>query len=147
MLEVAYRWLLEHRPARHADVVVHGDFRLGNFVVGEDGLRAVLDWESAHLASPFEDLGWLCVPAWRFGGEGPVGGFGTIDDLLAGYSEGGGAQDLTADEIHWAVVPARGSGRSGACSRPSDIAAAARGPWILQPSVGVWSRTRPICSN
>ena len=53
------------RPA----TVVHGDFRNGNLVVGPDGLRAVLDWELAHLGDPIEDLGWFCVRAWRFGSE------------------------------------------------------------------------------
>ena len=31
------------------------------------GLRAVLDWELAHLGDPMEDLGWICVNSWRFG--------------------------------------------------------------------------------
>jgi aminoglycoside phosphotransferase (APT) family kinase protein len=85
MLELALRWLDQHRPASTRTTVVHGDFRHGNFIIGTDELRAVLDWELAHLGDPMEDLGWLCTRAWRFGGKGPVGGFGEYDDLFAGY--------------------------------------------------------------
>lgn len=104
VLELAYRWLIDHRPPPRADVLAHGDFRLGNLIVGPEGLRSVLDWESAHLGSPLEDLGWICVPAWRFGGPHPVGGFGTVKDLLAGYADGGGSADISTDEVHWAIV-------------------------------------------
>ena len=46
-------------------------------MVGPEGMRAILDWELAHLGDPMEDLGWLCVPSWRFGMmDQPVGGFG-----------------------------------------------------------------------
>jgi aminoglycoside phosphotransferase (APT) family kinase protein len=80
--------------------LVHGDFRNGNLMVGEDGLRAVLDWELAHLGDPMEDLGWLCVNSWRFGRhELPVGGFGTREQLFAGYVEAGGT--LHADSVHY----------------------------------------------
>lgn len=104
VLELAYRWLIDHRPPPRPDVLAHGDFRLGNLIVGPEGLRSVLDWESAHLSSPLEDLGWLCVPAWRFGGPHPVGGFGTVGDLLAGYAASGGSADVTTDEMNWAIV-------------------------------------------
>ena len=30
----------------------------------------MLDWELAHAGDPAEDIGWLCAPAWRFGGRG-----------------------------------------------------------------------------
>jgi aminoglycoside phosphotransferase (APT) family kinase protein len=83
--ELAFRWLGDHRPPRSAPVVVHGDFRNGNLIVGPDGLRAVLDWELAHLGDRLEDLGWLCVKAWRFGAALPVGGFGTVDQLVEAY--------------------------------------------------------------
>ena len=63
---------------------MHGDFRLGNLIVGPDGLRAVLDWELAHLGDPMEDLGWLCVRAWRFGEPKPVAGLGSYDELVRG---------------------------------------------------------------
>lgn len=104
VLEFVHRWLVDRPPADRPAVLTHGDFRLGNLVVDQEGLRAVLDWESAHLASPLEDLGWLCVPAWRFGCPLPVGGFGTVDDLLAGYVEGGGSADISPSDLHWAVV-------------------------------------------
>ncbi len=83
--ELAFRWLGENRPPRTAQAVVHGDFRNGNLIVGPDGIRAVLDWELAHLGDPLEDLGWLCVKAWRFGSPLPVGGFGTLGQLVDAY--------------------------------------------------------------
>lgn len=85
--ELGLRWLDAYRPEAVSDTVVHGDFRNGNMVVGPEGLRAVLDWELAHLGDPLEDLGWLCVRAWRFGSDLPVGGFGTRDELVSAYEE------------------------------------------------------------
>ncbi len=84
-LELGARWLHERLPATGSRVTVHGDFRLGNLLVGPDGLRGVLDWELAHAGDPAEDIGWLCAPAWRFGGAGEVGGFGSLGDLLGAY--------------------------------------------------------------
>jgi aminoglycoside phosphotransferase (APT) family kinase protein len=58
----------------------------------------VLDWELSHLGDPVEDLGWLCVKSWRFGiVDQPVGGFGTVDALLAAYETAGGG---TVDPEH-----------------------------------------------
>jgi aminoglycoside phosphotransferase (APT) family kinase protein len=98
--ELGLRWLAESRPARSAETVVHGDFRNGNLIIGADGIRAVLDWELAHLGDPLEDLGWLCGKAWRFGSSLPVGGFGTVEQLVTAYHDaGGGAVD--PDALHW----------------------------------------------
>jgi aminoglycoside phosphotransferase (APT) family kinase protein len=99
-LELGARWLSAHRPDPARRVTVHGDFRCGNLLVGPDGLRAVLDWELAHGGDPAEDIGWLCAPAWRFGGPGPVGGFGQIEELLASYTEAGG-EAMTPERVHW----------------------------------------------
>jgi aminoglycoside phosphotransferase (APT) family kinase protein len=92
--ELGLRWLAERAPGlpRTAPALVHGDFRTGNFVVGSEGLRAVLDWELAHLGDPIEDLGWFCVKSWRFGNVAQrAGGFGSADELLAAYADAGGA--------------------------------------------------------
>ena len=101
--ELALRWLHEHRPAPGPVRVVHGDFRIGNLLVDETGLQAVLDWELAHLGDPLEDLGWLCVRAWRFGGEGEVGGVGPIEDLLDAYAEASGSP-VSVDDVRWWIV-------------------------------------------
>ena len=101
--ELALRWLQDHQPPRRPPGVVHGDFRIGNLLVDETGLRAVLDWELAHLGDPLEDLGWLCVRAWRFGGDGEVGGVGPLEELLEAYAEAAGAP-VSADDVRWWIV-------------------------------------------
>src|SRR6202012_4740437 len=95
VFELALRWLAAHDPGLPDEVtLVHGDFRHGNLIIGTEGVRAVLDWELAHLGDPIEDLGWICVNSWRFGEiDKPVGGFGTREELFAGYAEGGRAAD------------------------------------------------------
>jgi aminoglycoside phosphotransferase (APT) family kinase protein len=100
--ELGFRWLDRFRPApsRPEPAVVHGDFRLGNLIVGPDGLRAVIDWELAHTGDPLEDLGWLCVRAWRFGEEPHVGGFGRVDDLVTAYA-GESGTDVDRDALAW----------------------------------------------
>ncbi|WP_433802847.1 phosphotransferase [Actinomycetospora sp. CA-084318] len=111
-LEVAFRRLAQRSPSGRPFGVVHGDFRNGNLLIGEDGLRAVLDWELAHLGDPREDLGWLCLRTWRFGAAEEVGGFGSRDELLDGYAEVAGERpdpeavrwwELYAC-VHWAVI-------------------------------------------
>jgi aminoglycoside phosphotransferase (APT) family kinase protein len=99
-LELGVRWLRAHRPPAGPTVTVHGDFRLGNLLVGPSGLRGVLDWELAHAGDAAEDIGWLCAPPWRFGGGGVVGGFGALEDLLAGYVAAGG-EAVDAARVHW----------------------------------------------
>ena len=91
VFDLALRWLADHDPGPSKEVtLVHGDFRHGNLIIGPDGVRAVLDWELAHLGDPMEDLGWICVNSWRFGEiDKPVGGFGSREELFAGYEEAG----------------------------------------------------------
>ncbi len=86
VFEVAFRWLEDRLPTDGEQRLVHGDFRNGNLLIGADGVRAVLDWELVHLGDAMEDLGWICVNSWRFGEiDKPVGGFGSREDLFAGY--------------------------------------------------------------
>lgn len=89
--ELGLRWLDEHLPPVRTRALVHGDYRNGNLIVGPEGIRAVLDWELAHVGDPMEDLGWMCVRSWRFGvDDKPVGGFGSYDEFFAAYEEAGG---------------------------------------------------------
>jgi aminoglycoside phosphotransferase (APT) family kinase protein len=91
VFELALAWLAERCGNAPATNIVHGDFRSGNLLIGPHGLIAALDWELAHLGCGAEDLGWLCVNAWRFGHwQRPVGGFGEREELYRLYAEAGG---------------------------------------------------------
>ncbi|OHT21161.1 phosphotransferase family protein [Edaphosphingomonas haloaromaticamans] len=100
-LELGLRWLETHRPPERPRALVHGDFRNGNFMVGDAGLAALLDWECTHFGSGVEDLGWLCTRSWRFGQPARhAGGFGARDELIAAYADAGGPR-LDAEELRW----------------------------------------------
>ena len=89
--ELAFRALASNRPPQLRRTVVHGDFRMGNLMVGPQGLTGVLDWELAHAGDPVEDLGWVCVPAWRFARrDRPAAGLGTRAQLLEAYERHSG---------------------------------------------------------
>lgn len=89
----ALRWLQQHQPPDPPrPVLVHGDYRLGNLMVHPaDGLRAVLDWELAHVGDPAADLAWITLPPWRFGQiDRAVGGLGPREAFWAAYEAAGG---------------------------------------------------------
>jgi len=107
-VELAFRWLKDKLPAIEARArplaLVHGDFRVGNFVYNEDGVAAILDWEIAHLGDPMEDLGWLSMRFWRFGNDDlPVGGLGTREEFAKAYEAAGGTLDPDAWQF-WEVL-------------------------------------------
>ncbi len=86
MIDYAGRWLMDNLPGDYTPALVHNDFRNGNIMFSADGIVAVLDWEVAHIGDPMRDLGWICTNSWRFGrSDLPVGGFGSYEDLFAGY--------------------------------------------------------------
>jgi aminoglycoside phosphotransferase (APT) family kinase protein len=104
-LEYGLWWLREHRPPPLADVVSHGDFRLGNIVVSANGLEYVLDWEFAHLSDPREDVAWPIVRAWRFGADDRrLGGVGEIGPYLERYSQLTGRAIDETDLGWWEVL-------------------------------------------
>jgi aminoglycoside phosphotransferase (APT) family kinase protein len=105
VFELAFRWLAERAPSDPATPsVVHGDFRTGNLIVGGEGIRAVLDWELACRGDPVRDLGWFCTISWRFGAiDNPAGGFGSREELLAGYRDAGGRPVSLQELYYWEV--------------------------------------------
>lgn len=106
VFELAFQWLTANLPSDPGRAgLVHGDFRNGNLMIGPDGLRAVLDWELPHLGDGAEDLGWFCVPSWRFGRiRDEAGGFGPMSELIAGYESDSG-QVVDRDRVRfWTVL-------------------------------------------
>ncbi len=112
VIEYGFRWLGARLPPSGRRVLVHGDYRIGNVMFGPEGVRVVLDWEQAHVGDPMEDLGWMCVRAWRFGSTLSVGGIGERADFFAAYERaGGGAVDPEVvrfwealGDLKWAVI-------------------------------------------
>jgi aminoglycoside phosphotransferase (APT) family kinase protein len=104
-IELGLRWLREHRPPPRDAVVVHGDYRIGNLVVNEDGLVGVLDWEFAHIDEPVRDLAFALVRAWRFGvPEKRLGGIADIDLYLESYNRLTGF-DVRPEELdYWELA-------------------------------------------
>ena len=105
VLELAHRWLSRNIPAEGDRTLVHGDFRIGNVMVGPDGLRAVLDWELAHVGDPHEDLAWMCTRTWRFGNvDKPVGGIGQREPFYDAYEKESG-RSLDRDALrYWELL-------------------------------------------
>jgi aminoglycoside phosphotransferase (APT) family kinase protein len=112
--EWAFRWLAANRPPASPRVLVHGDFRMGNLIVDESGLAAVLDWELVHIGEVYEDLAWFCIRAWRFGAPEHLGagGLGSVESLLSAYEAAAGERLdretfrwwLTLATLRWGVI-------------------------------------------
>jgi len=113
------RRLLEARmPSQIGAGIVHGDYRLGNMIVGPGRIRAVLDWELCTLGDPLADVGYL-LNSWFEPGEatatGPgdgaptaAGGFPTRAEMAARYSKTTG-RDLSGINYyrafsHWRLA-------------------------------------------
>ncbi|MEM8534285.1 MAG: phosphotransferase family protein [Chloroflexota bacterium] len=104
-LEFGLRWLEQHVPQHEEHILIHGDFRIGNIIIGSDELCAVIDWEFAHIGDPHEDLAWPCVRDWRFGNDAlRVGGVGDLETYVVAYEALSGRMvDRTA--LHyWEVL-------------------------------------------
>jgi hypothetical protein len=105
VLEWGLRWLERKAPPTGEIVLVHQDFRSGNYMVDAAGLTAILDWEFAAWGEPMADIGWFCAKCWRYGGEGgEAGGIAPREDFYRGYeSESGRRVDPAAVE-YWEVM-------------------------------------------
>jgi aminoglycoside phosphotransferase (APT) family kinase protein len=112
-LEWGLRWLeLNSRPSREI-VLIHEDFRTGNYLVDGQGLTAVLDWEFAAWGDPMSDIGWFCAKCWRFGAaDREAGGIAARAPFYRGYEAASGRRidpaavhyGEVAAHVRWAVI-------------------------------------------
>ncbi|MBV8930710.1 MAG: phosphotransferase family protein, partial [Mycobacteriaceae bacterium] len=98
--EWAFRWLSVNRAEPSGPRLVHGDFRMGNLIIDDGRLAAVLDWELVHIGEVYEDLAWFCIRAWRFGAplRRGAGGLGSVESFLSAYEEAAGT---TVDRVRF----------------------------------------------
>ena len=92
-MEQVARILEERMPEQIGSAIVHGDFRLGNLIVGDGRVRAVLDWELCTLGDPLADVGYL-LNSWVSPGEVDVveattaaGGFPSRQAISERYAQ------------------------------------------------------------
>ncbi|MBK0870345.1 phosphotransferase family protein [Saccharopolyspora sp. HNM0986] len=94
VVAVVDRWLRRHLPVCESPVMVHGDYRTGNFLFDESTGRitAILDWEWAHLGDHHEDLGWMTQRLYMThqGGTDLVCGLLERDELIEAYERDSG---------------------------------------------------------
>ena len=104
-LEWGLRWLERNAPPPGPIVLCHRDYRTGNYMVDEQGLTGILDWEFAGWGDPLEDIGWFCARCWRFGAdEREAGGIGTREDFHAGYERVSGRVVDREQVRYWEVM-------------------------------------------
>ncbi len=70
VVDYAIAWLernLAHSPRLS---LVHGDYRIGNFMLRDGRIVAIFDWELAHVGDPIEDIAYSGLPLFR--GRNPL---------------------------------------------------------------------------
>lgn len=86
-------------PDQIGSTIVHGDYRLDNCILSDEGeIAAVLDWELCTLGDPLADVGLLLV-YWAQAGDGfaalpdaptTAEGFSGRDELIRAYGAASG---------------------------------------------------------
>jgi aminoglycoside phosphotransferase (APT) family kinase protein len=146
-VEAVGKWLADHLPESPAPTLVHGDYRLGNTIVREIGVVAILDWEMAAIGDPLADLGYLCA-TWSDGDDPEVAlfepspatreaGFLHRHELIARYEERSG-RPMT--DIRWyqtlalwkAMVFMEGNYKRAVSGATDDAFLAAFGDGVLE---------------
>jgi aminoglycoside phosphotransferase (APT) family kinase protein len=86
VIDRVHELLCARIPDQQGVAIVHGDYRLDNTVLGDDGqVRAILDWEICTLGDPLADLGLLLV-YWAEPGDGDQALVGVAPTMLPGFA-------------------------------------------------------------
>ncbi|MBV1879216.1 MAG: phosphotransferase family protein [Pseudomonadales bacterium] len=117
-MEESARLLQERMPAQVGATIVHGDYRLGNIMVRDGQVKAILDWELCTLGDPLADVGYL-LNNWSAPGEidepaeddhapTSAGGYGSRDELCEIYTQNTGRDLSNIDYYrafsHWRLA-------------------------------------------
>ena len=96
LVDVAAQWLIENAPPLDHPSLVHGDFRVGNFLFTEYDaqITAWLDWELSVIGDRHQDLTWAAGPLLTRLAEDNrtelAGGLIGFDDFYRRYEEASG---------------------------------------------------------
>lgn len=100
-LELVIAWLRRNTPKSKLTTLVHGDFKPGNVLMQGDTVSLVLDWETAHLGDPLEDIGWVSNPLRA--GEQRIAGIWEPEHMIAHWRDRTGFE-ADPKAVHWWTV-------------------------------------------
>jgi aminoglycoside phosphotransferase (APT) family kinase protein len=103
VLRDAAAWLIYHAPGTGERVLVHGDFRVGNFVYEGMTITAVLDWEGAGVGDAFEDIGYFCHPMARVRDPSLMGMLVPLDELARIFEAQTGSA-IEMKRVHYYLI-------------------------------------------
>lgn len=87
---LAERWMRDNLPETGDLVVVHADYRTGNYLFDDASkeITTILDWELAHIGDFHEDLAWIiCHKGVTDEGQVMASGLMTPEELCQRYTE------------------------------------------------------------
>jgi len=105
LLTYAACWLRERAPVCATPVLLHGDYRLGNFMFDQDTLEmtAILDWELAHIGDFHEDIAYSLEPLFCSrdeAGQPLVASMMPVQAFLDAYATHSG-REIDPVVLHW----------------------------------------------
>src|SRR5699024_7251110 len=94
-MALAEEWLRSNLPDSNDLVLLHGDYRTGNFLFDPQSgkFTAILDWELTHIGDYHEDLAWVIHRLFSAVGEDGISrvcNLATREEFLDGYSKASG---------------------------------------------------------
>lgn len=99
------RWCEQNAPICDSITLIHGDYRIGNLLVGPEGLNAIIDWEFSHVGDPAEDLAWSSVRDWRFGnGHLHFAGIADNETFISRYEKVSGRTVDRKAVAYWEIL-------------------------------------------
>ena len=109
LVRLCAAWLRKNMPVLDKAVVVHADYRIGNFLFIEKEARisAWLDWELGRIGDRHQDLAWTTSRAFgHFAEDGKTFltcGLMPEQDFLEAYEKASGLS-VNAKSVHWYKV-------------------------------------------
>lgn len=96
------RWLRHHAPEPYEVCLLHGDYRVGNFLNEGSIITGILDWELMQLGDPLSDIAWTGLRAMG-GDERLLGGLFDRQEFLRRYAERSGRR-IDPDRLRYFEV-------------------------------------------
>ena len=113
-MERLMEWLPANTPESDETTIVHGDFRMGNFIFHptEPKISAVLDWELSTLGHPLADLAYFITFARRAHENGVHPDVPQEEEIVANYCKRTGRGEIENWDFYMAFTMFRTAGIS-----------------------------------